>query len=298
MSSNAKFPMVTWKPSVTSFDLELYTDTGGGLSLDSTITVSATTADYGWSDDTSGVAQSDSLAEHFGSAVSGAANISAVTTTYRSDDTDPHPQARWDFEFSTSPTAVEIRLASGAAGLNQYGLREANSVPAKIELSDLGGDVWRLETNANMAGWWCPNRAGAFDLPMNTRNIATARSPFSPATTSTITLSSYVMRRISWPNVDGRYVNSRYRNTQIYESQSGYPLDSTRVEDDDHNSLDQLIDARLDELDMRVYTAAGEYQDVVMVLPIQTGTISTDDLASVASVGGRRFDVDLEFVEA
>lgn len=249
---------------------------------------------HGFANDADGGASIGSLADMLGDCVMDAVNASGgsyAIAGYEASYVTGHGRAfvgmRIDFEFSAAPTSAMI-IELTDSPLTAIGVR---TFAGSWQLQDMGGGVWRLESNGNARGWWTPYTGGTVDDDAVAYMTLRHRGEFDENNYTSVTLSQRRYSDLTWRNVTGFYITARRHAHPAYIAQAGIESPTANLggsvlhmAKDEGNTLEAFCDQiALVNPTFRVYTGPGDYRAFQVY---EDQDISTAAFATPASTGG------------
>ncbi len=228
----------------------------------------------------------DELADAIAAAFSsGSPGISSIAASWVLDESI-YPKWRMDITTTGSPSGASITETGD--DLTRIGLRVPVASPT-IALDDLGGGVFRLESNAFTAGMWCSGRAPKY-VPDTEQIVRVGRSPFYPSSSTKVRLGSRADFETTYHRVDAavRSANEREYFTSLQERAGLYiPLVTSSAE----GTLEKLIEAAAYDKGINFHVDQGVALAVDLDGDLRLSALSTDQ-----SAGGAHYKVTLPFV--
>lgn len=280
--SDPKYPAHSWQVDVSG-DIDV---TINGT----TETISLAGSDlWGFDPSSSGTSAVTGLPGYLASRIATHSLVSSASASWVTGTANAEP--RWTIaitgtgNLTSNPTIKVAEALSRQMGL--HGTVSSGTIT-------ITGTFVPLSTSGSFAstgfndGVWSPNRDAAYEEVVVSRVARQVRSPTAPGSYTVVSLGSRDGRIVRHLNVDRRHVTNERAAQSLYATQAGTDPGDT------YGTLERMIDAAVNAQTLRLYRAAGNYTGVGLVW--EDG-LSTDDLVSTASVGGRRVDVTIPYVD-
>ncbi len=154
-----------------------------------------------------------------------------------------------------------------------------------------GTNAFTITSNGNARGWFCPNRPAGRIEDHRTAHTRRRTSGFDPSAHVHVLLGLATTFDIRWGTVDGFYITDRKHAKPVYAGRAG--LYGLVTEMDQHNTLEELIEALAVTPEARLYLDAGEY---VTVRLQDNAELDTGQVSTPVSAGGTMYTVTLPLV--
>jgi hypothetical protein len=280
--SDPKYPAHAWQVDLSG-DIDVSIN-----GTDETIAIAGSDL-WGFDPDGSGDSSVTGLAGYIASRVATHSLVSSATATWVTGTTFPEVRYRIDITASVTLTqAPTIKAATALA--RQIGM---HGTPSGGNITVTG--LWTpLTTSGSVQstgfndGVWAPNRDAAWEDVRVARVARQTRSPTNAGAFTAVSLGSRDGRSVNHRSVDRRYVTIERAGQTLYATQAGTDTGDT------YSTLEGMVDAAVAGATFRLYRAAGDYTSCGLVW--EDG-LSTDDLVSSSSVGGRRVDVVIPYLD-
>lgn len=280
--SDPKYPAHTWQVDVSG-DIDV---TINGTA--ETITLAGSDL-WGFDPDSSSESAVTGLPGYIASRIATHSLVASATATIVTGTANAEPRYTISITGTVNLTSnPSIKIAEALSRqIGMHGTVSSGTITVTGTFVPLSTSGSITSTGYN-DGVWAPNRDAAYEEVRVARVARQVRSPTAPGSYTVVSLGSRDGRIVSHLNVDRRHVTNERAAQSLYATQAGTDPDDT------YGTLERMIDAAVAGQTFRVYRAAGDYTACGLVW--EDG-LATDDLATAASVGGRRVNVAIPYVD-
>ena len=279
------YPLISWKVTVPAFTIDVSV---GGAAAE---TLNIPAGDYwGWrttGTESSGtrLAASDSLADRLSDTLKTHTGILPATTGRYGNPSGLGLGYYIDFNLISSGASVAITATSDPAALALFGMTSTTALK-------VAGVNQTITTRT--AGVWRPYDVGNPRCePVFTAVGSGAWSPYDASSNDRIRVGGQLGWVVDWPFVNASDITREVNGLADY-----LPL-ANRVTGDTNGTLDDLIDAAADGLELLlalppIGNAVIDYR--TCIIP-RAANLTRDEFTTEASIGSRRYNVSIPLLE-